>query len=85
MPERAQPAAGVAARRDREVVDAALAVAEWMVADSGYGFRLRLYYQKTDMTVVYVYLLVLGAIGYSIDAALIQLRRKLCPWFGNNA
>lgn len=37
-----------------------LVAAEWMVAGEGFGYRLRLFYQRTDMSVVYVYLLLLG-------------------------
>lgn len=58
-----------------------LVAAEWMVAGEGFGYRLRLYYQRTDMTVVYVYLIFLGIAGYSIDLALSKLRRWLCGWF----
>lgn len=60
-----------------------LVAAEWMVAGEGFGHRLRIYYQRTDMTVVYVYLIVLGVVGYLIDYALTWTRRKLCPWFGS--
>jgi NitT/TauT family transport system permease protein len=59
-----------------------LIAAEWMVAGEGFGYRLRLFYQRTDMTVVYVYLLLLGVGGFAADYALTWLRRKLCPWFG---
>ncbi len=60
-----------------------LVAAEWMVAGEGFGYRLRLFYQRTDMTVVYVYLIILGAVGLLADYALIWTRRKLCPWFGD--
>ncbi len=60
-----------------------LVAAEWMVAGEGFGYRLRLFFQRTDMTVVYVYLIVLGAAGLIIDQGLIALRRWLCPWFGD--
>ena len=60
-----------------------LVAAEWMVAGEGIGYRLRLFYQRTDMTVVFVYVLLLGLIGLVADYALIWLRRKLCPWFGD--
>jgi NitT/TauT family transport system permease protein len=60
-----------------------LVAAEWMVAGEGFGYRLRLFYQRTDMTVVYVYLLLLGLAGLVIDYALVTFRRKLCPWFGD--
>ena len=60
-----------------------LVAAEWMVASEGFGYRLRIFYQRTDMTVVYVYLIVLGITGFLIDAALNWTRRKLCPWYGD--
>jgi NitT/TauT family transport system permease protein len=59
-----------------------LVAAEWMVAGEGFGYRLRLFYQRTDMTVVYFYLLLLGWAGLVVDYALIWFRRWLCPWFG---
>lgn len=59
-----------------------LVAAEWMVAGEGFGYRLRLFYQRTDMTVVYLYLLFLGLAGLAADYALILFRRWLCPWFG---
>ena len=58
-----------------------LVAAEWMVAGEGFGYRLRLFYQRTDMSVVYVYLLLLGVGGLLADYALISFRRWLCPWF----
>ena len=60
-----------------------LVAAEWMVSGEGVGYRLRLFYQRTDMTVVFVYVLLLGLIGLAADYGLIWLRRKLCPWFGD--
>jgi NitT/TauT family transport system permease protein len=60
-----------------------LVAAEWMVADEGFGCRLRLFFQRTDMSVVYVYIIILGAIGLAADYLLIGLRRHLCPWFGD--
>ncbi|MFN3190409.1 MAG: ABC transporter permease subunit [Aureliella sp.] len=60
-----------------------LVAAEWMVAGEGIGYRLRLFYQRTDMTVVFVYVFILGLIGLSTDYLLIWMRRKLCPWFGD--
>ena len=59
-----------------------LVAAEWMVAGEGFGYRLRLFYQRTDMTVVYVYLVLLGLAGLVVDYALIAFRRWLCPWYG---
>ena len=67
---------------DPAVWDALLA-AEWMVADAGFGYHLRIYYQRTDMTVVYVYLILLGLAGFLMDVSLTWARRKLCPWYGH--
>ena len=60
-----------------------LIAAEWAVAGVGIGYRLRLFFNRTDMTVVFVYLILLGVAGLVIDYALIGLRRRLCPWFGS--
>jgi NitT/TauT family transport system permease protein len=60
-----------------------LIAAEYAVASVGIGYRLRLFYNRTDMTVVFVYLILLGIAGLIIDYLLIWLRRRLCPWFGN--
>jgi ABC-type nitrate/sulfonate/bicarbonate transport system permease component len=60
-----------------------LVAAEWMVAGEGIGYRLRLFYQRTDMTVVFVYVFILGVLGLATDYALTWTRRKLCPWFGD--
>ncbi len=60
-----------------------LVAAEWMVAGEGIGYRLRLFYQRTDMTVVFVYVVILGLLGLAADYALTWTRRKLCPWFGD--
>jgi NitT/TauT family transport system permease protein len=59
-----------------------LIAAEWMMADIGFGYRLRLQSRLLNMNVVYIYLILLGAAGFLIDSALSWSRRKLCPWFG---
>jgi NitT/TauT family transport system permease protein len=60
-----------------------LVAAEWMVADQGFGYRLRLFYQRTDMTIVYVYCALLGLGGLLADYGLSWCRQRLCPWFGD--
>lgn len=60
-----------------------LVAAEWMVAGEGIGYQLRKFYQRTDMTVVDVYVVALGVFGYAVDSGLTWLRKKLCPWFGD--
>ena len=48
----------------------------------GFGYRIRLYFQRTDMTVVFLYVILLGIVGFLIDVALTRLREWLCPWYG---
>jgi NitT/TauT family transport system permease protein len=59
-----------------------LIAAEYVVADVGFGYRLRLEGRKVNFNIVYFYLALLGASGFLIDYALVTTRRKLCPWFG---
>lgn len=59
-----------------------LIAAEWMLAEVGFGYRLRIASRLSQMNVVYVYLAVLGVAGFLMDYALSWSRRKLCPWFG---
>jgi ABC-type nitrate/sulfonate/bicarbonate transport system permease component len=59
-----------------------LIAAEMLVADVGFGYRLRLQGRLLNMNVVYSYLIVLGTAGLLIDWSLSTLRRRLCPWFG---
>lgn len=59
-----------------------LIAAEFAIGSEGFGYKLRLESRKTNMSVVYIYLVILGAIGFMIDLTLSALRRKLSPWFG---
>ena len=59
-----------------------LIAAEWMMADVGFGYRLRIQSRLLNMNVVYTYLILLGVVGYFMDWSLSKLRKKLCPWFG---
>lgn len=59
-----------------------LIAAELMVGSSGFGCRLRTQVRPLRMSVVYTYLVILGATGYLFDWSLSRLRRRLCPWFG---
>ena len=55
--------------------------AEWMLADVGFGYRMKIIGRRLDMSVVFFYLVVLAMAGYLMDHAMIWLRRKLCPWY----
>ncbi len=59
-----------------------LIAAEMLVASAGFGYRIRMEQRLTHMDVVYVYLVILGLVGYLMDFSLSWLRQKLCPWFG---
>ena len=58
-----------------------LLAAEMLVGDVGFGYRIRLQSKLLNMSVVYPYLALLAAFGFSMDYALALLRRKLCPWY----
>ncbi len=61
-----------------------LIAAEYLVAEVGFGYHLRLQNRLLDMSVVYVYLVVLGGVGFLMDFCLRHLRAKLCPWYGQS-
>lgn len=58
-----------------------LIAAEWNISDVGFGYRLRMQSRLLGMNVVYSYLAIIGLIGFLIDMALLQIRKRLCPWF----
>lgn len=60
-----------------------LIAAEYVVGDVGIGYRIRIQSRILNMNVVYIYLVMLGSSGLLMDWGLTQLRRKLCPWFGD--
>lgn len=57
-----------------------LIAAEMMVADIGFGYRLRIQSRLLNMNVVYIYLLILGIIGYTIDWIFVLVRKTICCW-----
>ena len=59
-----------------------LIAAEWMMADTGFGYRLRIQSRLLNMNVVYLYLFTLGVAGFGMNWLLTIARRKCCPWFG---
>jgi NitT/TauT family transport system permease protein len=61
-----------------------LIAAEYAIGDAGFGFRLRMQQRLSDMSTVYLYLVVLAAVGFAMDYSLTWLRRLICPWFGKN-
>lgn len=58
-----------------------LIAAEWIVADVGFGYRLRLESRKVHMDIVYFYIALLGFSGLLFDYALNRLRSRFCQWY----
>jgi NitT/TauT family transport system permease protein len=59
-----------------------LIAAELLVADVGFGYRLRIQSRLLNMNVVYLYLIFLGVVFIVMDWFLRLTRRFVCPWFG---
>ena len=59
-----------------------LIAVEWLVANVGFGYRLRMQSRLLNMNVVYFYLMLLAVSGFFIEYSLTVLRRKTCRWFG---
>lgn len=59
-----------------------LIAAEMLVADVGFGYRLRMQSRLLNMNVVYIYLAILAVSFFFIDWSLRFARRRMCPWFG---
>jgi NitT/TauT family transport system permease protein len=60
-----------------------LIAAEMLVADEGFGYRLRIQGRLLNFNVVLIYLAILGITGYFINWVLKVYRRWQCPWFGD--
>ncbi len=58
-----------------------LIAAEMVVGDVGFGYRIRLQSKLLNMSVVYPYLALLAAFGFTMDFLLRRLQAKLCPWY----
>jgi NitT/TauT family transport system permease protein len=58
-----------------------LIAAEYIAADEGYGYRIRLEQKKLNMAVVYPYLAMLAAFGFTMDYAMRRLRNYCSPWY----
>ena len=59
-----------------------LLAAEMIVGDQGMGYRIRMESRILNISVVYIYLAILGTTGLVMEWSLLCLRRKMCPWFG---
>jgi NitT/TauT family transport system permease protein len=58
-----------------------LIAAEMVVGDVGFGYRIRLQSKLLNMSVVYPYLALLAAFGFTMDFLLRRLQGALCPWY----
>lgn len=55
--------------------------AELFMANVGYGYTIRILTRRSNMEIVYFYLILLGTFGCLMDWALRLLSKKLCPWY----
>ncbi len=60
-----------------------LIAAEMVVGDVGFGYRIRLQSRLLNMDVVYPYLALLAAFGFSMDLLLAKARDLICPWYAS--
>lgn len=58
-----------------------LVAAEWMMADVGFGYRIRTQSRLLNMNVVYACLAILGFLGVLLDWGLALAKRTFCRWF----
>lgn len=61
-----------------------LMAAEMVVADAGFGFRIRLQSRLLDMKTVYPYICILATFGYLCDLSLRFLMAVWCPWYSSH-
>ena len=58
-----------------------LIAVEWLIANVGFGYRLRMQSRLLNMNVVYFYIFLLGIFGLLCDKILDLITKKTCPWF----
>lgn len=58
-----------------------LIAAEMVVGDVGFGYRIRLQSRLLNMNVVYTYLALLAAFGFTVDYLLRRLQGAFFPWY----
>ncbi len=58
-----------------------LLAAEMLVGGEGIGYRIRMESRVLNMSIVYIYLFILGFTGLLADWLLLRLRQYLCPWY----
>jgi NitT/TauT family transport system permease protein len=61
-----------------------LIAAEYLLAEVGFGYRLRMQMRVLNMSIIYDYVLVLGLIGFLAGFILTVTRNKLCPWYSKS-
>jgi NitT/TauT family transport system permease protein len=60
-----------------------LIAVEWIMADKGFGYHLRIQLRLLNMSQVYEYILILAGAGFNLNWLFTQARRRLAPWFGD--
>ncbi len=59
-----------------------LLAAEMLVGGQGIGYRIRMEQRVNDMRIIFSYVVILGTVGLALDWALLWVRRRISPWFG---
>lgn len=62
-----------------------LIAAEMVNGEEGFGYQVRTQMRKTNMDIVYPYIILLASFGFLVDQLMAYVTRRLCPWFGGNA
>ncbi|MEO0459481.1 MAG: ABC transporter permease subunit [Myxococcota bacterium] len=58
-----------------------LIAAEMVCASEGFGYRIRIQFKRTEMEVVYPYLVLLALFGFLMDWMLRRIQARACPWY----
>jgi NitT/TauT family transport system permease protein len=58
-----------------------LIAAEYNNAQVGFGYRIRIQQRLLHMDTVYLYVIILAILGYSLSTGVTLLRKWWCPWF----
>jgi ABC-type nitrate/sulfonate/bicarbonate transport system permease component len=61
-----------------------LIATEYLLAEVGFGYRLRMQMRVLNMSIIYDYVIFLGIIGFLAGFLLTALRNWWCPWYGRD-
>jgi ABC-type nitrate/sulfonate/bicarbonate transport system permease component len=58
-----------------------LLAAEYSMGEPGVGCQIRMQGKLLNFHIIFVYIVVLGFLGLTLDSGLERFRKWLCPWF----